>query len=526
MIEIKISFAINGGTKMKKAAITCILLMLVVSILLPCSGSIFAEESVNTEKETETEYVRLINQNSDPHAIFDFSEKGNHSTIDPDTVKWAAVRHRTAARYNPNNIEYIGQIYITPAKQPYIPLRYIYSGEWETLVVDMTSVAALPGSESVWDSEHYTETQGIRIDPLEPDWDADGYDSSTDRGVVGEGDYVDIAWIAFFEKEEDARAYTGTENTPYCLIDADSLAHPHAGRHMDNEYINTSASAQPAVISGPTALFAFDKEDDVLNALLSGSKKQIGNIYYEDGRYNLELNEGSDPYLELLFGSLSVFGDIDEIDAGESKVMQLGIRVDTGANGRVGNIYWQTDLSPGFNETKNRDIIYKATEDVQAVNVELFKDKYWEGTMSNLRFDPFPKVIESTTLELYYIAFFTNIESADDFAAKYQEGGLAAAVATAPVPTGTGTLASTDPVSPTLISAESHTSESTISQTDVTAGTDTNTDPTDGVPQTNDSDKSNSEKKSVTTVVIAAIVCAAAAAIVALVIILRKRKHR
>ncbi|MBR6933882.1 MAG: PT domain-containing protein [Clostridia bacterium] len=476
---------------MKRTAIMIFVLMLVLSSPVPRTLEVCAAEPEQSEAETETEYVRFINQNSDPHAIFDFSENGHHSTIDPDTVKWAAVRHRTAARYNPNNIEYIGQLYITPAKQPYIPLRYVYTGEWETLIVDLTSVAVLPGSESVWDSENYTETQGIRIDPLEPDWDADGYDSSIDRGVVGEGDYVDIAWIAFFEKEEDARAYTGTESTPYCLLDAKSLAAPHAGRHLDHEYINTGASPETPVISGPTALFSFDEEDDVINLLLSGSKKLVSNIRFDDGRYLLDLTEGSDPYLELCFGSLAAFGDIEEIDAGESKVMQLGIRVNTVANGRVGNIYWQTDLHTGFNETKNRDIIYKATEDVQTVNVELFKDKYWEGTLSNLRFDPFPKVIESTTLELYYIAFFANTESADAFAAKYLEGGLAAAVATEPAqtdPDASGDPAYTAAVptekqtevpiaEPTSVPTEASIAEPTIAPTEANTGVDQNSNP-------------------------------------------------
>ena len=57
----------------------------------------------------------------------------------------------------------------------------------------MTSVAARYERETIWDSGNYTSTSEIRIDPLEPDRDAENFDDSTGRGIATEGDYVDIA---------------------------------------------------------------------------------------------------------------------------------------------------------------------------------------------------------------------------------------------------------------------------------------------------------------------------------------------
>ena len=165
--------------------------------------------------------VRFTALGEDPHACFQFSSAGNNDMIDPDNVTWAAIRYKTGSQYDSSGVEYIAQFYIVPSTRPFIPVTYNFTGDWETVIVDMTSVSSITELESKWNSDYYTETGSIRFDPLEPDRDSEQYIISGQD--VSEGDYIDIAWIAFFENEEDAIAYTGKEDTPYCLLDTDSL---------------------------------------------------------------------------------------------------------------------------------------------------------------------------------------------------------------------------------------------------------------------------------------------------------------
>lgn len=430
---------------MKKILSFLTALAIVISLGAAALPAAYAAEAENSEKGSESEFVRFTGDGFDPYASFEFSDKGQNDYIDPDTVKWAAIRHRTAARYNEDNVEYIGQFYVSPPAEPFIPAHYIYSGEWETLILDMTSVAALYGRESIWDSSHYLNPENIRLDPLEPDRDAENFDDSTGRGKVIEGDYIDIAWIAFFEKEEDAKAYTGTENTPYCLLDVDSLSSPFSVHSLKAELftdkpVDPDATEVPVEISGPVALLALNYEDELNDMLFAGGKNIIQEVYFGENCYIVDVPAGGDPNVELCFGALAASGDIDEISADECKVMQMGVRVNTDDGGVVGNIYWQTDLNPGYSETQNYEYKYAKTTDVQVVTLDFTKIKRWEGAVSNLRFDPFVSTKNDTDVELYYVAFFTNIESAQAFGEKFLAEGLPAT----PAPTEKPTAAPTE----------------------------------------------------------------------------------
>ena len=434
---------------MKKIISLLTALAIVITLAAALLPAAYAAGAENEGKSTESEYVRLIGDGFDPYATFEFSSKGQNDSIDPDTVTWAAIRHRTAARYNEDNVEYIAQFYVSPPAEPFIPVHYNYSGEWETVIVDMTSVAALYGRESIWDSGHYTDTHNIRLDPLEPDRDADNFDDSTGRGKVIEGDYIDIAWIAFFEKEEDAKAYTGTENTPYCLLDAESLSAPFSTHSLKAELfsdkpVEPDVTDAPAEVTGPGALFALNYEDDLNDMLFAGGKNIVDSVYFSEKCYIVDIPAGGDPNVELCIGSLIADGDIDDISADDYKVMQMGVRVNIADGGKVGNIYWQTDLHPGYSEAQNYEYKYQDTTDVQVVTLNFSKLKKWEGSISNLRFDPFGSTYNDTEVELYYVAFFTNIESAEAFSAKFLAEGLPATPAPTEKPTAAPTAAPTE----------------------------------------------------------------------------------
>ncbi len=191
--------------KLSAAILVAVLLVSVLSVIQVNAADDFA-------------YAHIVASGTDPYATFNFNPNGNHVTIDPDTVKWASIKYRTVTETDNTGVQLTGQLYISPAVEPFIPIKYNHTKQWETLVIDLTSVSEKTSLSSAWNSSKYTAVEGIRFDPLEPDRDAEAQDTEHDTAVVSDGDSIDIAYIAFFESEEDAKNYDGTQDTPYCII--------------------------------------------------------------------------------------------------------------------------------------------------------------------------------------------------------------------------------------------------------------------------------------------------------------------
>ncbi len=188
-------------------------------------ASIFAGFTISASAFNEYyDYVTFTATGDDPYAVFKFGSKGQYKKIDPDVVAYAVVRYRTRSEKDNEGEYYKGQFYIMPFDEPFIPIEYKFTGQWETVVVDLLTVSDDTMLDSKWDSDHYTTRNMIRFDPLESSRDAennaDEYDAEVDAGAE-----IDIAWIAFFEKEEDAKNYWGQESvTPYCVLGPGALA--------------------------------------------------------------------------------------------------------------------------------------------------------------------------------------------------------------------------------------------------------------------------------------------------------------
>ena len=217
---------------------------ILVAVILAVTMLLSAVPAFAAEAEEE-QYVRFTATGNDPYAIFSYSSEGNNKKIDPDTVTWAAIRYKTGSQYDSTGVEYTAQFYISPAAEPCIPIRYNFSGKWETAIVDMTSVSTVTELDSIWSSDRYTATGTIRFDPLEPDRDPENTASDGISGQVNPDDYIDIAWIAFFEKEDDAKAYTGKENTPYCLLDVDSLMGLTGANNLKADLYDAAGYVEP-----------------------------------------------------------------------------------------------------------------------------------------------------------------------------------------------------------------------------------------------------------------------------------------
>ncbi len=209
-------------------------------------------------EEVDLEYVRFVATGNDPYGTFHFKLDGENTTIDPDYVVWAAIRYRTVSQYDTSGTEFTAQFYVMPEREPCVPIRYNFTGQWETAIVDLTQVSEKTDFDSLWDAANYINVDIIRFDPLEPDRDSEDTSHDADSGKVKKGDCIDIAWIAFFESEYDARTYTGRENTPAAILDPDSLTqitNPNnmkASKQSEKAVLPTVAPATEAPTASPT----------------------------------------------------------------------------------------------------------------------------------------------------------------------------------------------------------------------------------------------------------------------------------
>ena len=176
---------------MKKFLALAIVVVMTVALL-----------AVGVQAADDFPYAHFVADGNDPCTGVTFS--GAHTTMDPDAVKWATIKYRTVSEKDSGGAALTGQIYVQPAQEPCVPINYVHSQNWETLVLDLSGCSA-------WNSAKYTQTSSFRFDFLQ-------------GNNVQKGDSIDIAWIAFFENEADARAYDGTQDTPYCVSAPSDLA--------------------------------------------------------------------------------------------------------------------------------------------------------------------------------------------------------------------------------------------------------------------------------------------------------------
>jgi len=182
------------------------------------------------------DYAHFVAAGNDPYGTIKFDE-----TIDPATTKWAAIKYRTVTKTDNTGVDLIGQIYIDPAAEPFCPVKWNHSQKWETIVVDLTSVSEKTTLTEIWTGAAGT---GFRLDPMESNRDAEAASNSTDTAVVADGDSIDIAYIAFFNSEADAKAFDGT-NGAVALITAEDLAAIAVGNNLSVE-VKTEVEAAPA----------------------------------------------------------------------------------------------------------------------------------------------------------------------------------------------------------------------------------------------------------------------------------------
>ena len=150
----------------------------------------------------------------DPFMVCTFNDG---KTIDCDTMKWISVRYRLNASYASRNLKF--QLYPDAAAGlgKVEPFPYV-DGEWHDMVFSMEGVIN-------WNNTANTNRDRLRIDWIQE---------------AQAGDQMDLAWVAVFRNEADARAYNGLQTTPAAIVTCDSkqnyLAAPDMTGSGDNAY--------------------------------------------------------------------------------------------------------------------------------------------------------------------------------------------------------------------------------------------------------------------------------------------------
>ena len=321
----------------------------------------------------------------------------------------------------------------------------------------------------------------------------------------------EVYYVGFFENQEAANSYGDAWLQANGIDPGESEQGPQTGETEE-------------VSSAPYDLILFDRRaGDNVNISLGEAlfeaemHSQIDSVYADSASNSLiiVIQGGNDPFIEMMFGALT--DSIAAIPCAKYKVLQIALKTDVSLTGGTGTMYFQTDIFSGYGETKNVHYKYNSTNDIQFLNIDLGAHKLWEGNVANCRFDMFENAKKDTQMNMYYVAFFKDVQSAEEFSAKYLEwsekGGDFPAdypVKATAAPTQEPTAAPDITAAPTGLSGEQATADNSGN----------------GGKATDNSGKSvdSGNKFPVVPVVIGGVVAVAAAVVVA-ILLAKKKKH-
>ena len=212
--------------------------------------------AVSAMAETiEFDYARFTATGNDPNGTYDFG------AIDRTVTKWAAIKYRTVTEKDSTGVQIRGQLY-AKAAEPHCLITWNHSQQWETVILDLTTTFDNGATPEIWTT---TTDTTFRFDMMESNRDAVANDSA-DPAVIEAGSQIDIAYIAFYNSEADAKAGTNAVAT----VDADQLANAFASpNNLEAEVLTetivlpdpepeTEAETVAEVVEAPAAPQTFD----------------------------------------------------------------------------------------------------------------------------------------------------------------------------------------------------------------------------------------------------------------------------
>lgn len=345
-----------------------------------------------------------------------------------------------------------------------------------------------------------------------PRWTGEVSDCRFDLLTTCKSDIdYELYYVGFFENTASADAY-GKEWLKANGVEEGGETGPETGEGPE------------AAGKDPAGLILFDTRAGDVNIALGESLfdtdtvSQIDSSFADkkSNSYKINIVPGADPFIEMMFGTLTESKAISPVPCSKYKIMQIALKTNTAGTSGTGTLYFQTDVFNGYGETKNVHYKYFAAEGLQFLNVDFSSAKLWEGNVANCRFDMFENVTADTEMDIYYVAFFANIDAADEFAEKYTEWSEKG-----------GTFPAEFPVKPTAAPTAVPTEkpdETVAPASDGNGNASEVPDVTDKPGEGSDQKSGEKSKFPVVPVVIGAVVLIAAAAVIAAVIAKKKKR--
>lgn len=220
-------------------------------------------------------------------------------------------------------------------------------------------------------------------------------------GMAPAGTECQIEWIAFFETEEAAKAYTGPDHSS-----------------------EPTATPEPPPLQGddllPGLTLQFDRDGYYYELFGIASSDEF------DVRYNAENKSvqlvvpvHEDPYISLDFRDFCEAYSFPQVNCDEYKVFQMKVKINPNA-GSDGKMYFATTVNGGYSEGSTVSFGYEPTEEWQIINLDFSALGTWGGELVNLRYDMFPLTNIESVIDIEYFAFFKNMQAAEAFVS---EGG-------------------------------------------------------------------------------------------------------
>lgn len=151
----------------------------------------------------------------------------------------------------------------------------------------------------------------------------------------------------------------------------------------------------------PYVVFSNETYSDAM-----GNINHVNELYYENGAIKITFTpEGNDPYVYL---PVSLMGNIP---CDEYKVLAIKLKAPQPG---TGNLYFATDRHTSLDEKKNvRTSEYRADGKWQIVTVDFSSNEFYEGIVTQFRFDAYPRSVDGV-LEIQWIAMFRSLEEVKD----------------------------------------------------------------------------------------------------------------
>lgn len=134
-----------------------------------------------------------------------------------------------------------------------------------------------------------------------------------------------------------------------------------------------------------------------------------------NGALNIQIKAAGDPYFKILARS-----GVKDLSCAEYPVLVMKMRKSEGTSNQ-GEFFFDTTEFKGWSVKGSVKFTYQDTTDWQLVIVDFGNNTNFKGNMRAFRYDPFPSCSQPSTVEIAWMAFFSDLEVAKAFDGDFEK---------------------------------------------------------------------------------------------------------